>query len=55
MLQDNLLKERYLRHLERLIELAEREVERTRWLPEFHENAKLYLDKFREARHVFSR
>ncbi len=53
MLQDSLLKERYLRHIERLIELAEREVERTRWLPEFNENAKMYLEKFREARRIF--
>jgi 1,4-alpha-glucan branching enzyme len=54
MLQDSLLKERYLRHIERLIELAEREVDRTRWLPELNENAKMYLERFREARHLFA-
>ncbi len=53
MLQDSLLQERYLRHIERLIELAEKEIERTRWLPEFHKNAVMYLEKFREARRVF--
>jgi 1,4-alpha-glucan branching enzyme len=53
MLQDGLLKERYLRHIERLIELAERETERTRWLPEFHRNAQMYLEKFHEARRIF--
>ncbi len=53
MLLDPLLQERYLRHLGRLIELAEKEVERTRWLPEFNENARMYRDRFYEARRIF--
>lgn len=53
MLLDPLLQERYLRHIGRLIELAEKEVERTRWLPEFNENARMYRDRFYEARHIF--
>ncbi|MEW6230045.1 MAG: DUF1957 domain-containing protein, partial [Bacillota bacterium] len=53
MLLDPFLQERYLRHIERLIELAEKEVERTRWLHEFNENARMYRDRFYEARHIF--
>ncbi|MGE5587723.1 MAG: glycoside hydrolase family 57 protein [Clostridia bacterium] len=53
MLLDPLLQERYLRHVGKLIELAEKEVERTRWLPGFNENARMYRDRFYEARHVF--
>ncbi len=53
MLMDPLLQERYVRHLRRLIELAEKEVERTRWMPEFNTNALMYLERFREAMHVF--
>ena len=36
MLDDALLRARYQRHLERLLELAEKEVVRTRWQPEYH-------------------
>jgi 1,4-alpha-glucan branching enzyme len=53
MLSDRLLQERYLRHLGKLIELSEREIDRTRWLPEFHPLAVRYNQLFREAREVF--
>jgi len=53
MLADPLLQERYVRHIEKLIELAEKEVERTRWMPEFHPAALRYLHNFRAARHLF--
>jgi len=53
MLKDPLLQGRYLRHIERLIELAEKEVERTRWQPEFHSLAKMYRERFNNARFVF--
>ena len=39
MFKDSLLQQRYLKKIENLIELAEKEVERTRWLPQFHEVA----------------
>ncbi|MCL6448494.1 MAG: DUF1957 domain-containing protein [Armatimonadetes bacterium] len=52
MLVDPLLKERYLRHLDRLIELADREVGRTYHTP-FHEMARNYQEQFREARRVY--
>lgn len=53
MLTDPLLQERYLRHIESLIELAHKEIDRTRFLPEFHETAKMYLRKFEHCRYMF--
>jgi 1,4-alpha-glucan branching enzyme len=53
MFADSLLRERYVRSLENLIELAGKEVQRTRFQPEFHHLAKMYLDKFTRARHIF--
>jgi 1,4-alpha-glucan branching enzyme len=53
MLVDSLLQERYLRHLNLLIELADKEVERTAWQGEFHELAKMYLAQFYSARDTF--
>lgn len=50
MLQDPLLKDRYLRNLETLIDLAERETHRTHWERPFHDLAQLYLHRFRENR-----
>src|SRR6185437_327311 len=45
MLADKLLEERYTRHLENLIELAEKEVRRTRAdAHEFEDVAKMYFD-----------
>ena len=54
MLADPLLQERYSRHLARLGELAEQEVERTaREAPEFHAAALMYRGHFEECRRVF--
>lgn len=53
MLLDPLLQERYTRHIDRLIELAEKEVVRTRTCPEFHRNALMYRELFYDARHTF--
>jgi len=55
MLTDGLLQDRYMRHINQLIELAHKEVERTRWQPEFHEIAIMYLNNFCQARDTFSR
>jgi 1,4-alpha-glucan branching enzyme len=46
MLNDELLRERYRDHLIRLIELAEREVERTAATPEFNALAHMYRNRF---------
>jgi 1,4-alpha-glucan branching enzyme len=53
MLTDELLQNRYVRHIERLIELAEKEVERTRFQAGFQETAQMYLRKFRSCRATF--
>src|SRR5215211_1010335 len=42
MLSDGLLQQRYVRNIDNLIALAEKEVQRTRWEPEFHQLAKMY-------------
>jgi 1,4-alpha-glucan branching enzyme len=53
MLTDPLLQNRYARHMEKLIELAEKEAMRTRWQQEFHELALMYHGKFTNARQRF--
>lgn len=53
MLADPLLQSRYKTHIEKLIELAEKETYRTRNMPQFHGTAEMYLHKFRECRHTF--
>jgi len=53
MMADPLLQYRYLRHLNKLIDLAGREIERTRWMPEYHELALMYHFRFTNARRVF--
>src|SRR5204863_2751338 len=53
MLSDRLLRARYLRHLDRLVELAEKEERRTRVDPRFHRVAEMYLARFYRARAVF--
>ncbi len=51
MMTDDLLKERYARKIDTLIELAEKEVDRT-WREDrsFHELAKMYRHRFHEIR-----
>jgi len=55
MLADLLLQERYLKHINRLIELAHREIERTSWQPNFQSLAIMYLNQFCQARDTFER
>ena len=50
MLADPLLQARYVHHLEALIELSEKEVQRTRWLPPFHRLALFYYHRFTAAK-----
>jgi 1,4-alpha-glucan branching enzyme len=45
MLNDELLRDRYIVHLKGLIELSEKEVERTRTSPEFQKVAQMYRDR----------
>ncbi|MFH1691384.1 MAG: 1,4-alpha-glucan branching protein domain-containing protein [Candidatus Omnitrophota bacterium] len=55
MLSDSLLQDRYMRHLNNLIELCHKEVERTRWTHEFNRLAHMYLDLFQNAQKLFER
>src|SRR3989338_8418812 len=55
MLQDGLLQDRYVRHLDKLIELANKEVERTRFQLAFHDTALFYYWQFAEAKKTFDR
>lgn len=55
MLSDQLLQERYVKHIGLLIELAHKEVQRTRWMGEFQRLALMYLNLFTEARDLFER
>jgi 1,4-alpha-glucan branching enzyme len=53
MLQDELLRERYVRHLDLLIDLAAREQKRNRKHPKLRELAEFYSDLFSETRCFF--
>jgi 1,4-alpha-glucan branching enzyme len=54
MFSDPLLQQRYLRHLDNLIALSGKEIERTKWQKEFHHLAHMYHERFRRARTVFT-
>ncbi len=53
LLIDPLLQQRYLRHIGKLIKLADQELERTKKEPEFHSLAAMYRELFTNARAVF--
>ncbi len=53
MLSDPLLQYRYVRHIDNLIALTGKEIERTRWMPEFNHLAHMYHDRFLRCREVF--
>jgi 1,4-alpha-glucan branching enzyme len=53
MLLDPLLKSRYLKRLDGLIELTEREIERTRAQASFNEVARMYHQRFTEVREAY--
>ncbi len=55
MLCDPLLQERYLKHINKLIELSHKEIERTAWQPQFQKLAIMYLNNFCRAREIFER
>ncbi len=53
MLKDNLIQEKYKKHLEKLIELSKKEIERTKYEPEFNNLAHMYNALFNNAHYVF--
>ncbi|MCK6467368.1 MAG: DUF1957 domain-containing protein [Candidatus Brocadia sinica] len=54
MLTDTLLQSRYIRYVEKRIELSAKEIERTKHQPEFHRLAQMYYWHFTDARYVFA-
>ncbi len=54
MLKDPLLQERYLRHINKLIELSEKELQRTQYDSLYHGLAAKYNHKFERAKQIFS-
>jgi len=53
MLMDSHLQEKYIAHLDKLIELSTKEIERTKWEPQFNKLAHMYYYTFIEARRIF--
>ncbi len=53
MFADPLLQLRYVRHIDNLIALSAKEIDRTRWQPEFNQLAHMYHNRFIRARDVF--
>jgi len=53
MLSDTLLQDRYVRHINKLIELAEKELDRTAHEPQYHGLALMYYNRFIDARQAF--
>ena len=55
MLSDPLLEQRYRKHITLLIDLSEREINRTARQPQFARLARMYRDAFTQARDTFNR
>jgi len=55
MLTDSLLQDRYAKHINQLIELSHKEIERTSWQPQFQRLAIMYLNHFCRARDTFEK
>jgi len=53
MFSDDLLKQRCLRHLHKLIELTEKELMRTRHQPELHRVVQMYEKKLKTYRYYY--
>ena len=53
MLMDGHLQNKYVKHLNKLIELSEKEIDRTKWEAQFNSIAHMYHDIFLETRRIF--
>lgn len=53
MLMDPHLQSKYIKHINKLIELSEKEIDRTKWDAQFNRLAHMYNSTFREARDIF--
>jgi 1,4-alpha-glucan branching enzyme len=54
MLMDSHLQYKYLKHLDKLIELSAKEMDRTKWESHFNRLAHMYNSTFLEARRIFA-
>ena len=54
MLDDDLLRSRYVRYLDRMIELSSKEIDRNRFNPDFHKLALMYYHRFTRMRDKFT-
>ena len=54
MLMDGHLQSKYLKHLDKLIELSAKEIDRTKWEGQFNKLAHMYHSAFWEARRIFA-
>ena len=55
MMSDELLQGRYRRHLDKLLELSEKELARTRPSPQFGKTAAMYNKKLKKCREIFDK
>ncbi|UCC95003.1 MAG: DUF1957 domain-containing protein [Candidatus Omnitrophota bacterium] len=53
MMDDDLLQDRYIRYLDKMIELSQREMDRTRFDTQFHKLALMYCHRFRSTKDKF--
>ena len=53
MLMDEHLQSKYVKHLDKLIELSAKEIERTKWEEKFNKLAHMYHNSFWDARRIF--
>jgi 1,4-alpha-glucan branching enzyme len=53
MLNDELLRERYLKYLDRAIALAKSEIDRTQYQTEINHLARIYYSRFLECREIY--
>lgn len=53
MLTDELLQERYINYVQKLIELSEKEIERTKQMPGFNKLAHMYFSKYSNDLYTF--
>ena len=53
MLKDSLLQSRYIRHIDKLIELSEKEIIRTKYEQHYQPLAQMYNARFKDSKYVF--
>jgi 1,4-alpha-glucan branching enzyme len=54
MLMDPHLQSKYIKHINKLIELSEKEIDRTKWEGRFNNLARMYNSAFLDARRIFA-